>query len=162
MRHAFVLAAALAPACASSPDVSVHDLRGRRIVPIDRPTLATEHAAGRRTIRVAVEGKTGADARFTLAIELPDEPIEPPAERLVTIPGEDAVAFLVVAGGAALPYSSRRARGTVRLRELEDRLVAVVDLDFEGAPADRARLPAHLFRDPGGRLRVAGSFAVER
>jgi len=150
-------------ACAGGPHPEVRDLRGRRIVPIDRPTVATEYASGRRTIRVDLDGVARGPAGFTLALELPDARVDPPAERLVELPSADANAILVVAGEQGRPYSSRDARGTVRVRDFGDRSLAVVDLEFEGTAIDpKLRLPVHLFREGDDRLRLSGSFTAER
>jgi hypothetical protein len=163
-RSSLAIVAFLA-ACGTPQRLTVQDLRGRRIVPLDRPTLNTEFARGRRTIRIDREREPEGRAGFSLAIELADlaTPASASAERLLEFPTSEALVMLVVAGDRWKPFWSGKARGRVRLRELEDDVIVVVDLEFDGPQvADGMKQPVNVFQEDARRLRVTGSFEAEK
>ena len=55
-----------------SPAVTVQNLRGRKIVDVNRPTMATEIHAGRRVFRIDRDMVENGPAGFSLAIEIED------------------------------------------------------------------------------------------
>jgi hypothetical protein len=148
-------------ACASSPAVTAQDLRGRRIVDVDRPVMATEYSGGRRVLRVDRDMVENGAAGFSLAIEIEDLPSPAPKTRDVeyVLPNDAVRAFFVVSGDAGRPFWSRVPSGDVRIRDFGDHALLSVNLDFLGPRVDKElKLPLYTWQSQQNRVGITGTF----
>jgi len=159
IRLAWALLAATALGCISSRSATAVDLRGRRLVGVDRPIVLTEFAKGRRVLRLDLPANERG-VGLVFALELDDPGVPPtPSERTLELPSKTEQAAVVVNAAGGVAASSRALRGTVRIRDFGDRAVFVLDLDFPAPKlGDQAELPAHVSRDGEGRWRLSGAF----
>jgi hypothetical protein len=150
-------------ACAGSTAATFVDQRGRRIVDIDRPVMATEFHSGRRVFKLEREATPDGPAGFTLGIEVADLTHDAPPnwETELVVPGSDVKLYFVVVGDAGRPFWSRDAQGNIRVRQFGDRTTLSVDLTFKGKTLDPAlRLPIYTSKDDSDHVRIAGSFTA--
>lgn len=163
--YILAVAAAAGPmaGCSLRPPLTVQDLRGRRVVEVDRPVTGTEFYEGRRVFLVQKSRDTNGPAGFTLTIEYDDAALAPDGELQFDFPNERARVSLVVAGDRGRVFQSRAARGTVRLREFAQTVTAAVDLEFKKDNMDPTLIiPEYIFIEDGSHLRITGAFEAEK
>ena len=154
----------LAAACAMSPAVTVQNLRGRKIVDVNRPTMATEIHAGRRVFRIDRDMVENGPAGFSLAIEIEDSGGDPAVATDVeyVLPNDAVKVFFVVSGDNGRPFWSRTASGDLRVREWGARALVSVNLDFLGQTIDKnMKLPIYTWESRDNRIGITGSFETK-
>ncbi|MFN0206937.1 MAG: hypothetical protein ACKVS6_11600 [Planctomycetota bacterium] len=152
-------------ACASGPEFRVEELRGRRIVDIDRAVVATEYYPSRRVIIVSRDQEENGIGGFTFAFEM-ENAMEnsnvsktEPFEHQFELPDAPIRTSLAVSSGKSRGFFSKEAHGGVRLIERGDSIILSLDVAFLGGAVDeRQTLPPNIFYEDKNRLRITGTF----
>lgn len=163
---AWIVILTIGAACRSGRPLDVQDLRGRRVVEVDRPVVATEFYSSKRVLWVKKEPERNGPAGFTFAIEFNNDllaPSDASRELQLDLPRDGVRAVLLVSGDRGRPYYSQKSRGYVRIRQFADATVVVADVEFESAAEADLQLntPEYIFREDKNHLRVTGTFTAD-
>lgn len=157
-------AAAVQGACAFRTETTVADFRGRRVAEADRPTVSTEFYKTRRVLLVSRPPVFNKTSGFSFAIEWDDAALAPGEERELQyeLPAQGPRAILLVSGDRGRAFYSQKPRGSIRLRQFANRIVAAVDLEFESGMIDPlVVVPEFIFKEDDSHLRITGTFTAE-